>query len=147
MWTRAEILSLIAVILVLGGGIWGIIRSLLARDRNTVDKNEGALWKRLDELRSEQVKIKIEQGVLRERVRAMPDHDELHEKFEAMQEKLDKKLSLISQQVQEAFAAAASRFKCPHAAEDPSKRITLTDSGAKILAPLLKAAEREGSGR
>jgi hypothetical protein len=81
--------------------------------------------------------------VLKEQVRQLPDKDALHEKFEALQERLDQKLDRISEQVQEAFQVAASKFRCPHNA-DPDQRITLTGSGAKILGPLLEAAQREG---
>jgi len=148
-WTTGEILSLAMVVLVVTGGIWGVIKGLLARDRKSVDDQAKAMWKRLDELRAELVKTQIEQGVIKEQVRQLPDKDALHEKFQDLQEKLDQKLERISEQVQEAFSVAASKFRCPHAVdvEDPAKHITLTGSGAKILAPLLEAAQREGGSR
>lgn len=141
-----NILGIIALILVVSGGVWGIIKTLLVRDRKGVDDQAKAIWKRLDELRADLVRTQIEAGVLKEQVRQLPDKDALHEKFEALQERLDQKLDTISKQVQEAFAVAASKFHCPHAAEaSRTPAVRLTQSGAKLLAPLLEEAQREGS--
>lgn len=145
-WTTGEILSLLMVVLVVTGGIWGVIKGLLLSDRKHVDEQAKAMWRRLDELRADLVRTQIEQGVIKEQVRQLPDKDALHAKFQELQEKLDQKLERISEQVQEVFSEAASKFRCPHATdlEDPRSSIHLTGSGAKILAPLLEAAQRDG---
>ena len=63
--------------------------------------------------------MKVEQGVLRERVRSMPDHDALREKFREMEEQLDKKFDHLFKQFQEAFALATTKFRCPHDTDRP----------------------------
>ena len=127
-----EILGILGLALIVIGGVWGVIKMLLMRDRKSVDdqakeaarQNEearNAIWRRLDELRHEVVQIQVEQGVLRERVRSMPDHDTLHGKFEAMEEKLEKKLDSLVKQVQEAFTLAVAKFRCPYDSTHPGE--------------------------
>lgn len=125
----SEIIGGIALLLGIAGGVWGVIKGLLARDRKSVDDRaeaeskvnkevQSAIWRRLDELRSEVNQVRIDQEVLKERIRSMPDHDALHAKLEAIEERLEKKLDVLVKQVQEAFAVATARFKCPH---DPER--------------------------
>ena len=125
-----EILGVLALVLVVTGGVWGTIKMLLIRDRTSQDNqakeaarlNEEAratIWKRLDELRADMTEIQVEQGVLRERVRTMPDHDALHAKLEAIEERLERRLDNLVKQVQEAFQAATAKFRCPYDSEHP----------------------------
>ncbi len=147
-WTRGEQIAAIMAILVVGGGLWNIIRSLLARDRKTVDKAEEAMWKRLDDLRKDLDQTKVDYGVLKEQVRHLPDREALHNRFQELQDRLDDRLSELSKQMREAFSLAATKFRCPHSMSNeetnPGTSIHLTGSGAKILGPLLEAAQREG---
>ena len=136
----SEVLSIITLVLVAVGGAWGIIRTLLIRDRNNVEKNESALWKRVEAFRSELTALQVAQGVLKSRLEELPDHSDLHDRLQEMQDRMDKRLEKLTDEMRQIMSTAASKFRCP--ASEPGMR--LTDSGAKLLAPLLDQARREG---
>ena len=127
--TTQEIFGGLTLLAVAVGGVWGIIKTLLTRDRKAVDDRasetarqnkevQADIWKRLNELQADVTAVKIDQGVLKERIRSMPDHDALHTKLEAIEERLEKKLDTLVKQVQEAFTLATAKFRCPH---DPER--------------------------
>jgi len=123
--TPSLVLQILVAVMVIVGGLWGVIKMLLSWNRKSSEEraadaariNEDArkaLLRRLDDLRTDVVNMQIAQGVLRERVNSMPDHDVMHERFRDLEEKMDKKLDYMLKQVQETFSLAASKFKCPY---------------------------------
>lgn len=107
-------LTLALVIIGLCGGVWGIIKALLYRDRKNVEDQQQAMWKRVDEIRKELTDARRDLDVLRERVRGLPDHDALQDKIDSMEEKLERKFDALAQRIQEVFEQASLRFRCPH---------------------------------
>lgn len=123
--TSQLVLGILGLILVILGGVGGVIKILLLRDRKSLDdqaaeaaktnkESRDVIWKRLDDLRADVISIQIEQGVLRERMRNVPDHDALHARLEAIEERLERKLDNLVKQVQETLSMAISKFRCPY---------------------------------
>jgi len=112
--TPQLILGYCTLILAIIGGIWGIIRLLLLRNRKNLEDQQRTMWEKLDAMRKELSAAQQELGILRERVRALPDQKEFSAQLQAQEEKLDRKLQALAQQIQESFVQATQRFRCPH---------------------------------
>jgi gas vesicle protein len=107
----SQIVSAAAVMAVISGGIWGIIRSLLARDRKSVEDQQTAMWKQLNSLRQELKEAQIELGKLKERIQLTPDWDK---RIQLMEEKLEKRFDKISTEFREFFTKAFETFQQKH---------------------------------
>lgn len=91
------------VVLAVGGGLWGIIKTLLARDRKAVEDQQAAMWRRLDEVKKELQSALVEQARLKERVDSTPDWET---RFQAMESRLEGKFKDIMDQIRELYMQA-----------------------------------------
>lgn len=107
-------LTLALVIIGLCGGVWGIIKALLSRDRKNVEDQQKAMWKKVDTLREELNEARRELDVLKERVHGLPDWEVLENKIGAMEERLDKRFEVLARGIKEVIEQASLRFRCPH---------------------------------
>ena len=107
--------TLALVIIGLSGGIWGIIKALLYRDRKGVEDQQEETRKWVEEIQKELSAAQIELAVLKERINGIPDRDFLQTKMDSMEEKLERKFDLLAARLQEVFEKGVMRLRCPHA--------------------------------
>jgi len=103
--TPANILTVCALLIAVFGGLWGIVRSLLARDRKTVEDQQAAMWRRLDTLRNDLQEAQVKQAELKARLDAAPDWEM---RIRDLEVRLEKKLDSLFDQIRDLYSQALS---------------------------------------
>jgi hypothetical protein len=96
--------------LVIIGWVGSVIRSLLHRDRASIDKDGEStkaelkvLWGRIDTLRSEVDVCKMDVAVLKSQVASLPDATVLSERLDTFETKLEKRFERLEERFLEAL--------------------------------------------
>ena len=75
--------------------------------------SSSAVWKRIDEMRVEIDKAKVDLALLQATVQNLPSHDHLRERMESLEDKIDKKLDRLRDELKEIFETTVSKWACP----------------------------------
>jgi gas vesicle protein len=102
------LIAIVALAFVVFGGIWGIVKTLLMRDRKTVEDQQKAMWQQLDKLRGELQEARLEQERIKERMSMSPDWEE---RIQAMEARLEKRFDDLMREFREFYAEAFKTFQ------------------------------------
>ena len=112
----AVMAAVIAGLLGLFSTLLGLFWRIHNRERDKRNLDSSAQWARINELHQEVTVAKQDLAVLRERVRALPDAEFIHEKLAAMEEKLERKLDALGARIERYIQAIPCRVgseACP----------------------------------
>lgn len=110
MMTLENGLEIAALVVAVGGGVWGVVRWFAVRDRATIDKAFQEANDRIDEakahaeIEAEKIREELAQAkldlvraqrdlaVLKDRLDRMPDGEYLQAKLESLESKIERKI-------------------------------------------------------
>lgn len=105
----SEWIALASLILVVLGGISYIIRWFAVRDRERIDKEAAAMWRRIDEMRKDINAAQTDLQVLHETVKSFPTRDDIWALERRIQDRMAKLTSDFGEMLQ------SIKFTCPMA--------------------------------
>jgi gas vesicle protein len=94
------------------GGVWGIIHALLSRDRKSIDDRADALeksyketrtkmWEKIDQHAEDIADLRLALTEIKGRINALPDAATINNTLANFENKIEKRLDLLSNQLQE----------------------------------------------
>jgi hypothetical protein len=89
--------------------LWAIVQFFT----NRKDAHDERTQRLIEDIQKEIVAIQVEQGILREQIRNMPDQSALREAIQEMEERLEKRLDAAVKRFEDVLSSAA-KFRCPH---------------------------------
>jgi gas vesicle protein len=103
------------------GGVWGIISTLLSRDRKSIDDRAEALeksyketrtkmWEKIDLHAKEIAHLELALTEIKGRINALPDAASINSTLSQFENKVEKRLDSLSKQLQE-LVSAVINFK------------------------------------
>jgi gas vesicle protein len=103
------------------GGVWGIISTLLSRDRKSIDDRAEALeksyketrtkmWEKIDLHAKEITHLELALTEIKGRINALPDAASINSTLSQFENKVEKRLDSLSKQLQE-LVSAVINFK------------------------------------
>lgn len=101
--------TLVAVVI---GGLFAVVRRFAEADRAKVAQEMTQQWVKIEELRDELAWAKVELAQLKERIRNLPDANDLHEKLDALEQKLERKIEALGTKLERVMERATAKFRC-----------------------------------
>lgn len=101
-------IAILAIVGAAAGGVWGVIKSLLARDRKVIEDQQKTMWEQIEKLRSELLEARFEQERLKERMALSPDWEG---RITQMEERLEKRFDDLLVQFRDFYQQAFKTFQ------------------------------------